>query len=555
MKEEAGKIPSSKEIQKLRDLLNRTEQHLNLKAKIAAEIRNEADKIKLPFDPIRETEKITEFASDLQSRFNKSETENKEAAKRVKSLVQSIGALKGQTKELSGNIKILQGRGECPTCLRPLTDENLDKVMERIKSKIHEIKQRIQKLEEERKKTEKRQEETSQQLRQMEKQKIILETINEKCNSYSQEEKSANTSLQKAREILKRLGYSKIEEMLATFNARNLDELIEKKGKVTAQLKAKMKEIKSLNKRMEKAEKRLSQEQKQIQKLKYKHEKLNVQIDNSREKLLQILHPLKVESIESLLETFEKKTLDDLITNRKIREIELKGRREKRREIEKQIKENKQKYQKIKTELKELQSKLEILIDGKKELTHIERLRILVDDFISEHVVRNRLCGALKTATTNYLTCFSTGRYSLQDIDAPTRGPYGAGVTITLKDHVDQLEKTRELLSGGDKACLGLALRMAISNLMSRIRPFKSERLKRPKVRCLIMDEPLGSLDSKRRPEVVRTLIGDTAFKQIFLITHTNVLLSEDELLAAHKIRVYQEAGISRITFQPALTS
>ncbi len=203
-------------------------------------------------------------------------------------------------------------------------------------------------------------------------------------------------------------------------------------------------------------------------------------------------------------------------------------------------------------EIRELYEKAEGLKRKKKRLTHAEELRILMDDFMSEHVVRNKLCGALKEATTQYLTRFSTGRYSLLDIDAPTTGPYGAGVIITLRDHVDQLEKSRELLSGGDRASLGLALRMAISRLMSRIRPFKSTELKRPKVKCLIMDEPLGSLDSERRPEVVQTLMDDRAFTQIFLITHTNLVLDEEELANAHRIDVYQEARTSKITFQQA---
>ena len=555
LKDEEEKMPSSEIIKKLRNNINIAEQHLKNKEQIEDEIIKDVAKIDLPFNPLKETEKIAAFTSELKSRHRETERKNKEIAEKVKSLLRSIGALEGQWRELDGNIKTLKGQRECPTCLRPLTGENMNEVMNRIRSKIREIKQNIKKLGEEREKTEKEQENTLNQLKQIEEQLDNLKSIQEKCERYSSEGKKADTAFQKALETLKEIGYSKIEEMLSSLNVKDLDELLEKKGKVTGQLKEKEREIGNLKEKIRKTEKRLTDEQKQIKKLKEKLHKLNIKLNDAKEKFSQILQSLQTESLETFLEKFRKKTLDDLITQREILETELKGRKEKLGEIEDQIKGKKDKNQKIINELKELYEKLKLLKEKRKEHAHIEQLRILMDDFISEHVVRNRLCGALKTATTNYLTYFSAGRYTLLDIDAPTRGPYGAGVTITLKDHVDELEKTRELLSGGDKACLGLALRMAISNLMSRIRPFKSERLKRPKVRCLIMDEPLGGLDSKRRPEVVRTLINDKTFTQIFLITHTNLLLSDEELSSAHRITVHQEAGTSRISFQPAKTA
>jgi len=502
LKAKDKEMPNSENIKKLRKLINVAEQHLNLKANIAAEVRKEATRIELPFDPLKETEKIEKFTYELQSRFNEMERKNKEVAEKVKSLIQSIGTLKGRGGELNENIKTLHGRRECPTCLRPLTEENMDEVMERIKSKIQEIEERIRKLDGERDKAEREQEELSKQLRQMERQKNILETIREKCNDYSKEEEKANKALQKAAGILSVMGYPSVEEMLSTLNVKNLDELLEKRVEITSQLNAKIREVDSLKERLRKKEEIMAKEREEIRKLEDKIRKLNTKLDEVKEKLTQILRSLRIESLEDLLKTFKKKTLDELITYRKVRETELKAKRKDRCKIEKQIREKREKHQKVIVELEELEKKLKLLKEKKKEHVHTEQLRILVDDFISEYVIRNRLCGALKTATTNYLICFSTGRYSLLDIDAPTRGPYGAGVIITLKDHVDQLEKTRELLSGGDKACLGLALRMAISNLMSRIRPFKSERLRRPKIRCLIMDEPLGGLDSKRRPEV-----------------------------------------------------
>jgi ABC-type transport system involved in cytochrome bd biosynthesis fused ATPase/permease subunit len=51
------------------------------------------------------------------------------------------------------------------------------------------------------------------------------------------------------------------------------------------------------------------------------------------------------------------------------------------------------------------------------------------------------------------------------------------------------------------------------------------------------MDEPLASLDGPRRQMVMTTLFADKAFKQIFLITHTEV-----QQEGAHVITLTQES-------------
>ncbi len=58
---------------------------------------------------------------------------------------------------------------------------------------------------------------------------------------------------------------------------------------------------------------------------------------------------------------------------------------------------------------------------------------------------------------------------------------------------------------------------------MSVIRPLKDSTALTPRVRCVLLDEPLGGLDKERRVSVVKTLINDQSFKQILLITHTDV--------------------------------
>lgn len=375
-------------------------------------------------------------------------------------------------------------------------------------------------------------------LRELKKQVKKKEQVQRKIEKLTPKEKKHEQQCKKLRQAL--------SELKEKFEKTRLEKLAKQLEKIEMDIKAFQKKRDQLAGGLEKIEEH-------IQKLHKNLQDLNKNLEANHKSLENILRSLGIKTLEKLLKTFDKENLDELIVYRTRKETELEGQKDKRKDLKAQMTDVKEKHRELVKAIGELRGKERNLKKKKKEHTHVEQLRILVDDFISEYVVRNRLCGALKEATTSYLTRFSTGRYSLLDVDAPTKGPYGAGVIITLKDHIDQLEKSRELLSGGDRAALGLALRMAISRLISRIRPFKSAQLRRPKVRCLIMDEPLGSLDSERRPEVVRTLMDDKAFKQIFLITHTDVLLNEEELAGAHQISVYQEGGTSKVSFQPAI--
>lgn len=473
----------------------------------------------------------------------KADLSKKEA--RLKKLTTSVQKLQTETDKLKASAtKIEALKADVQELQEQLEDlEQLTTKMNTLVDQLKNVKETSRKIEE----CDSRLKEIGESLLQLadlqghlpelEKQVKKKEKAQKKIEKLTPKEEKHSKECEQLRQAL--------SELRKKFDEERLEKLTKQLGKMEDEIKASQKERDQLAGGLEKIKEHMQELDDNIQRLK---KDLKAKLEDIR----NTLKTLKTESIEALLKTFEKKTVDELILHRNTIETELDGKKDNLEDLKTQVGENKKRHDKLANEIGKLRKKEMKLKERKKEYAHAEQLRILVDDFVSEHVVRNKLCGALKTATTEYLTRFSTGRYSLLDIDAPTKGPYGAGVIITLKDHIDQLEKSRELLSGGDRASLGLALRMAISRLISRIRPFRSEQLKRPKVKCLIMDEPLGSLDSERRPEVVHTLMDDRAFTQIFLITHTDLLLSEEELAATHQINVYQEGGVSKTAFQPA---
>jgi len=93
-----------------------------------------------------------------------------------------------------------------------------------------------------------------------------------------------------------------------------------------------------------------------------------------------------------------------------------------------------------------------------------------------------------------------------------------------------------------------MALRLAISELMSKIRPTKESPKKSPKIDFLLLDEPLAALDETRREQILEHLIKSKTFSQIFLITHTSIPAN----INTHKIIVSKDhtTGISTAVFQ-----
>ena len=149
-----------------------------------------------------------------------------------------------------------------------------------------------------------------------------------------------------------------------------------------------------------------------------------------------------------------------------------------------------------------------------------------IDGFISNDIVEGKLASVLMRSTNYYLVPFTEGRYKIANVSSTMRkikDKISHGLTMTLLDDKDGVQKSKEQLSGGDESALGLALRIAISKLMSTIRPFKYIEKKIPMINFIILDEPLTSLDEARRNIIMNILINDKSFKQIFLISHAEI--------------------------------
>jgi ABC-type transport system involved in cytochrome bd biosynthesis fused ATPase/permease subunit len=62
-----------------------------------------------------------------------------------------------------------------------------------------------------------------------------------------------------------------------------------------------------------------------------------------------------------------------------------------------------------------------------------------------------------------------------------------------------------------------------------------------------MMDEPMASLDSSRRQVLIKVLTQDKNFKQIFLITHTDIDFGDYHLISVDE----NEDGARKVEFRP----
>jgi len=195
-------------------------------------------------------------------------------------------------------------------------------------------------------------------------------------------------------------------------------------------------------------------------------------------------------------------------------------------------------------------SELGAEMDSLKSLNeHTKYVRLkLVSGFVADYVVQKRLLGIIKGATNKYVRAFTNNQYTGIDLVPTTaRGRSGAGLVLKIHDQRDDATKKATQLSFGDRTAVSLGLRLGISRTMSSIRPLRDSPSIAPRIRCVMLDEPLGGLDKSRRASVVSNLVNDQSFEQILLITHTDIQgwddvpaieVSKSESAATAKLRM-----------------
>ena len=129
----------------------------------------------------------------------------------------------------------------------------------------------------------------------------------------------------------------------------------------------------------------------------------------------------------------------------------------------------------------------------------------------------------LSESASSFLSEMTDGRYSALDLDED----YTTRVLVA--------DEERQVISGGEEDMVNLALRLAISQLIS-------ERAGQP-LSLLVLDEIFGSLDLDRRESVVELLRSLTdKFSQVILISHVETIPMLDRMI---RVEVDHNRGTS----------
>ena len=248
-------------------------------------------------------------------------------------------------------------------------------------------------------------------------------------------------------------------------------------------------------------------------------------LEKQRANLLDAIKKAGVTDIESLLKKHGEKSVHDI--QRRLEELstklgELVDQCDSFRGLIKREQGTIGKLEAKSVKMSELGAEINSL-KGLNEHSKYVRLK-LVSGFVADYVVQKRLLGIIKGATNEYVRAFTNNQYTGIDL-VPTaaRGRSGAGLALKIHDQRDDATKKASQLSFGDRTAVSLGLRLGISRTMSSIRPLRDSPSIAPRIRCVMLDEPLGGLDKNRRASVVSSLVNDQSFEQILLITHTDI--------------------------------
>ncbi|MCE7743216.1 MAG: AAA family ATPase [Candidatus Heimdallarchaeota archaeon] len=231
------------------------------------------------------------------------------------------------------------------------------------------------------------------------------------------------------------------------------------------------------------------------------------------------LQNYKVKSLNELAQKFKLNNFSELFDHIKSLEEDIKKNELNKKHKLNTIGEKSELIEKLKKQIEENKKKEVELAKIDMEISIFDEVRTLVEKFIAEDLISNRMLAGIQQATRGYIFLFTKGRYSELYLE-PTKAKT---LNMSIKDEELGFVKSQNLLSGGDKAAIGLGLRIGISELLKRIRPTKDSPIEPPKMDILVLDEPLGSLDEERRSKVIEGLVAEKRFSQIFLITHTNI--------------------------------
>jgi DNA repair protein SbcC/Rad50 len=494
------------------------------------------------FDPIEKPESILE-------RYELAKKDKEAVESTIHSLNKNIEKLRERLSynEAISNLKVnsiihVERNDNCPVCNKPVEDKN--RLILSIRNEVERTSLNADSI----------------NLELAEKMNNhyeleLLATHNNKLESgLSSLLQSSHNLIQYRKELLSILlpfSSKSIQEFLRFFSFSSVNEMISARTILESNLPDYDRQVSSFEAEVSNEIEQYARYEIQLSEEENKKEQTSNNLKNLEHELSQIYRDLSMESVDQLTRKNNSESIEKLITKRKVLEHSILDLREDVIQPLKELFSNlEMDINSRKAVISQLEAKESEISQKENEIRHVKYLRGEIDGFISHYVVEGKLVEILKKATNFYLVPFTDSRYTIDKIYSITKrvkDRESHGLEISLFDARDNHIKSREQLSGGDETALGLALRMAISKLMGRIRPFRDSERQLPLLNLIIMDEPMASLDASRRSAIINKLRQDKSFRQIFLISHTDNFFGECNSIFLDEAI----AGQRRLTYRP----
>jgi DNA repair exonuclease SbcCD ATPase subunit len=498
--------------------------------------------IALNFDPVSQPEKMNSLLQEISIEIKNLERHENTLHSNIEYLNQILISNEVISGIKKNSIKYIEEQMKCPVCNKLIDDKG--KTVTELGNEIREIDSDYNNVNAQVKQAKDEHDEVRRKLDIRSMTKVILQNMLPLCDSLINHRKNALS-------ILDLYDAKSVEDLLSFLGFTTIRDVISERTSLRLEIEYYRKEILRTKEQIDKENIQYRKYQNELSRLEDQKKNIINDIDQLKRKRQEYLQELLVTTLDDLLKNLHCSTIDEIIIKRKTLENSLDAKRRFLDILTKQASTLKNDIKNRESNIKKLSQKIRILADKENELRHVKYLRGEIDGFISNYVVEGKMVGVLRYATNDYMAQLTEGRYAIDKISSTIRRVRGGmeshGLEITLMDNKDNVIKNKDQLSGGDETALGLALRIAISKLMARIKPFKNSERKPPIINSIIMDEPMASLDSSRRKILVSMLTQASSFKQIFLVTHT-----ETEFGDYHSITLKgDENGNRQVVYTP----
>jgi len=528
------RIPSKEDLEQILQTVDSMLAQENSIKKLIAK-----SKIKLDFDPLESPEKVSLSLSQCDDKIKeitKSKTELESNIDHIKTEITSNKTLADLKKK---SIDYVEAKGNCPICKSIIKDTK--NMIASITTESKEIKTTLDILESNKEKLDAQLDDLQKQIEN----KMSYKDIFSKLQPLVEELIEERKKLKFASDSLAKKGFS-----YSNITQTTIRSLISKITELETNLRSYAQSILSLTGKIRTEDQTVQVYSGQIVALQKNERHLDVEIEKINSNMLKILCEFSVIELKDFLSKFKCERIDELLVKHKSFSTRIDDKEKILYSIKNEVVSIEEEVKQRRVRLEELAQKEQKLEQESRELKHIKFLRGEIDGFISNYIVEGKLSEILRQTTNGYLTPFTDGRYVIDRIYPTvrrTKGMESHGLEISLMDNKDNMPKQKEQLSGGDETALGLALRIAISKLMAKIRPFKDAEMKPPMINSVMLDEPMASLDASRRRILVSILTQDQSFKQIFLITHTDLDYGDYTSISVNQ----SENGKRQVEYKP----